>query len=322
MSLVTFGLSGLVTLIVVFLLAPRLKGAGIVARDLHKPDQPQIPTMGGLAIIAGFSAGILLAVGLSAFLPSSLQVKQAELLALLGTVLLIAIIGIIDDLLGMRQWAKALLPLVASLPLVAIKAGHTQMTIPLIWPVDFGIFYPLFLVPLGVTGAANAVNMLAGFNGLEAGMGALAVASMAIIAYSIKSTTALIIASSALGALLATLYFNWYPAKVFIGDVGTLSIGAIIASAVIIGNFEAAGVILIIPYAVDFLLKAKNRFPSSGWWGIYNDGKLYCPPNGPVGLCQLVMKIFGGIYERSLVLILIGLEELLGLVAIGLYARF
>jgi len=123
------------------------------------------------------------------------------------------------------------------------------------------------LVPLGITGAANAANMLAGFNGLEVGMGIVIVVSLSIIAYLIGEMTALIILLAALGALLATIYYNWYPAKIFIGDVGTLSIGAIIATAVIIGSFEFAGIIIVIPYFVDFLIKAKNHFPARNWWG-------------------------------------------------------
>jgi len=148
-------------------------------------------------------------------------------------------------------------------------------------------------VPLGITGAANAVNILAGFNGLEVGMGMVAVGSLAVIAYLIGQTTALIILMAALGALVATLHYNWYPARILVGDVGTLSIGAVIACAVIVGNYETAGVIIIIPYVVDFLIKARNRFPYS--FGICREGKLYCPDSGPVGLAQLIMKVCGGI---------------------------
>jgi UDP-N-acetylglucosamine--dolichyl-phosphate N-acetylglucosaminephosphotransferase len=183
--------------------------------------------------------------------------------------------------------------------------------------IDFGIFYPMVLVPLGITGAANALNMLAGFNGLEVGMGIVAIGSLAIIAYLIGQATALIILMAALGALLATLYYNWYPAKVLVGDVGTLSIGAVIASAVVVGNYETAGVIIVIPYVVDFLIKAKSHFPYS--FGDYKDGKLYCPDNGPVGLGQLIMKLCGGISERNLVLVLMGIEAVFGVVAILLY---
>ena len=217
----------------------------------------------------------------------------------------------------MRQWVKAIIPLIAALPLMAIKVGDTTMSIPFIGQVDFGILYSLVLVPIGVTVAANAVNMLAGFNGSEVGMGIIAAGSLAIIAYSLGETTALLILLAALGALLATLYYNWYPAKVFVGDTGTLSIGAIIASAVIIGNFETAGVIIIIPYAIDFLIKAKNRFPKS--FGVYHNGKLYCPKSGVVGLGQLIMKVTGGISERNLTLILMGIEAVSGAVAIWMF---
>jgi len=146
--------------------------------------------------------------------------------------------------------------------------------------------------------------------------------SLAIIAYSIGAATSFLILVAALGALIAFLYYNWYPAKILIGDVGTLSIGAIIATAVIVGNFETAGAIIIIPYFLDFLIKAANRFPSTGWWGEYNNGKLYCPRMRPVSLCQWVMKLSGGISERSLVLTLIGIEAVFGLIAIALYARW
>jgi UDP-N-acetylglucosamine--dolichyl-phosphate N-acetylglucosaminephosphotransferase len=109
--------------------------------------------------------------------------------------------------------------------------------------------------------AANAVNMLAGFNGMETGMGLVAMGALAVIAAYLHETTALILLLSGAGALLGVLFFNWYPAKILVGDVGTLSIGALIATAVIVGNFETAGVIVIIPYAVDFLFKAAHGFP-------------------------------------------------------------
>jgi len=54
---------------------------------------------------------------------------------------------------------------------MVISAGETTMAIPLIGKVHFGIFYPLLLIPIGMAGASNAINLLAGFNGLEAGMG-------------------------------------------------------------------------------------------------------------------------------------------------------
>jgi len=298
------------------------KRAKIVGKDMHKPGKPEVAEMGGLIIVAGFSSGIITISALETFLSGLLSIDLIKIFAALSVVLIMALVGNVDDLIGVRKVPKAIIPLLGSLPLVAIKAGHTLMNIPFIGQVDFGILYPLILVPIGLTGAANAFNMLAGFNGLEIGMSIVAAGSLAVVAYSIGAMASFLLLVAALGALIATLRYNWYPAKVFIGDTGTFSLGAIIASAVILGNFETAGIIIIIPYALDFILKAINRFPSKGWWGVYKNGKLYCPGSRPTGLAQLVMKLCSGITERKLVLTLIGIEAVCATIAILLYARF
>lgn len=313
--LISFGVSFMGFPIII----PRLKKAGIVGKNMNSEKQEEIPEMGGLVIAIGFGAGIVTTIFLRTFFDVFLSVSLTSILAVLSTVLIVVLIGIFDDLISIRQGSKAIIPVFAALPLMAIKEGQYLMKIPFYGIVNFGVYYSLIIVPLGITGAANAINMLAGFNGLEVGMGLVAVGTLAIIAYLLGEVTAFIILIAALGALLATVYYNWYPAKILIGDVGTLSIGAIIASAIIIGNFEMAGIIIIIPYVVDFIIKAKNHFPGEGWWGIYRKGKLYCPDGGPVGLCQLIMKLFGGISERNLVLVLMGVEAILGVAAILVY---
>jgi len=320
MILAPLGASLLVTIVVVTLLIPRLHRARIVGKDMHKPGRPEVAEMGGLAIVAGTGVGISTALAMMSFFHVFQDASEVLLLAALATILLTALIGIVDDLLGMRQVVKAFLPAVAALPLVALRAGHTSLVIPFVGRIDFWIFYPLFLVPAGVMVAANAVNMLAGFNGMEAGMGLVAMGSLAVIAASTHATTALVILLAGAGALLGVLFFNWYPAKILVGDVGTLSIGALIATAVIVGNFETAGVIVIIPYAIDFLFKAAHGFPTTEWWGILGeDGKLRCPSTGPVGLCQFIMKITGGIKEWALTSVLMGVELIFGMLAIAVY---
>jgi len=314
-----FVISYIVTFFSFPIMIPRLKKAGIVGKNMNNEKQEEIAEMGGLVIAAGFGAGIFFAIFLRTFFDIFISVSLTTILAVLSTVLIVVIIGVFDDLLSMRQWIKAIIPVFAALPLMAIKEGYSMMRIPFVGLIDFGIFYTLALVPLGITGAANAVNMLAGFNGLEVGMGIVAVGSLAIIAYLIGQTVSLIILMATLGALVATLYYNWYPAKILVGDVGTLSIGAVMACAVIVGNYETAGAIIIIPYLIDFLIKAKNHFPGKNWWGVHKDGKLYCPESGPVGLCQLIMKLCGGISERNLVLVLMGIEAVFGVIAILVY---
>jgi len=318
MVLATFGASFLVALIAVVLLLPRLHRARIVGKDMNKQGLPEVAEMGGLAIVAGAGVGISVSLALISFFRVLPDASTTLLLAAMSTILLTALIGSIDDLLGMEQWVKAFLPAIAALPLVAVRAGHTWLSIPFVGRFNFWIFYPLFLVPTGVMVAANAVNMLAGFNGMEAGMGLIAIGSLAVIASYIHQTTALIILLAGAGAILAVLIFNWYPAKILIGDVGTLSIGAIIATAVIVGNFETAGVIVLIPYAIDFLFKAANKFPKT-FGEPRNDGKLHCPEDGVAGLGQFVMKITGGIREWALTMVMMTFELVFGVIAIAIY---
>jgi UDP-N-acetylglucosamine--dolichyl-phosphate N-acetylglucosaminephosphotransferase len=279
-----------------------------------------IPEMGGVALAAGFGSAILLALALVRFAGWGHSLNVSTLLAVLAVSLIAALIGLIDDLLSLGQTTKAFLPFLAALPLAAIRAGVTEMVIPLYGPIDVGWAYPLILVPIGVTVAANASNMLAGFNGLELGIGIVQMGSLAILAGVLGEAGALLILLAGLGALLGALRFNWFPARVFIGDVGTLTIGTIIASAVIVGNFEVAGVVVFLPHTVDFILKARHRFPTDGWGGkLGEDGRLRCPRPSPSSLPQLLLKAGSGLRERSLVLLLIGIEATLGLAAVLLY---
>jgi UDP-N-acetylglucosamine--dolichyl-phosphate N-acetylglucosaminephosphotransferase len=311
----------LISFIASFVLFPamifRLKKARIVGKNMHSEIQEEVAEMGGLVIIAGFGAGIFTVIAGKTFFDIFPSIDLISVLVALSSILIVVLIGIFDDLVSMPQRVKAFMPVLAALPLIVIKEGSVFMKFPFFGNINFGLFYTLIIIPLEVTIAANAVNMLAGFNGLEVGMGIIALGSLAIIAYLLGKMIVLVISLAAIGALLATLYYNWYPAKVLVGDVGTLSIGAIIAVVVIMGNFEIAGTILLIPYIIDFLFKAKNHFPYS--FGRYRRGKLYCPEDGPVGLGQLIMKLLGGISERNLVLVLMGVEAVFGVIAILLY---
>lgn len=308
------------TLTTIHFMIPLLSNARLTGEDLNKLKRPDVPEMGGLGTIVGISAGFVLILGANAFL--GIPLEDVGVLGVFATVLTVGLIGVFDDLLDISQLIKAFTPALAATPLIAINAGVSMLKIPLIGNIELGLIYPLILVPLGITGAANAFNMLAGFNGMEAGTGLVAAVSLTIVAWVSNSMTAFLMLVIAVGALLGTLYFNWFPAKVLIGDVGTLTIGAILASAVIVGDFEMAGLIIVIPHFVDFLFKIFHGLPSGGWGGELNYekgvNKLQCSGK-VVGLPQFIMKITGGITERNLTLVVMGLEAVVGLIAIVIY---
>jgi UDP-N-acetylglucosamine--dolichyl-phosphate N-acetylglucosaminephosphotransferase len=298
----------------------KLISGGITGNDVNKEGRPSVAEMGGLAIVMGAIGSLLLAIALYTFL--NYQFNLVQMLAAMLTLMIIALIGTYDDLFDMRQSIKAVLPMAAALPLVAVSAaGSTAITVPFFGPVDFGYFYIALLIPLGIAVSSNLTNMLAGFNGMEAGMGCVIFATTLLLALVNGSVEMAMISAAMLGALLVFLRFNWYPARAFTGDIGNLSIGAALAVAVILGNMESAGAILVVPYVADFFIKAYNRFPSTKWWGELKGGKLY-PLDGKVrGAAQLVMRLSGGISEQRLVLSFIAAEALCALAAILLFGR-
>lgn len=300
-------ISFFVTLIFTHMLIPRLKRFGIVGKDMNKPGMPEVAEMGGIAVVAGFTAGVLLAVLANSFF--GFDFNLTYVLAALITIHSIAFIGIVDDLLDVPQWLKAILPLFAAVPLIVVKAaGSTILNVPFVGAIDFGIFYILVLIPIGVAVASNLTNMLAGFNGMESGMGIVIFLFASLFAISTNNMPATIVFVSILGALVGFIRYNWYPARIFMGDGGTLTIGAALAVGVIIGNMESIGAILLIPYVIDFFIKLYNRFPSKNWWGVNKNGKLYPPENKVRGFAQLVMKMSNGISEQRLVMFFVLLE--------------
>ncbi len=209
-------------------------------QDMAKPGMKLVPMMGGLAITFGFGLSIL------ASLKFVTKASVVTLLAGLVTILLIAILGFLDDIFIVRRIWRITLPGIAALPLIVVDTGIPILHL-LGYGLNLGYVYTYFFIPIGVIACANLINILAGFNGLEAGSGAIACTAIftsSTILMKLEPTkysvTTPIIMLAMLGACLAFLIFNWYPAKIFPGNVGTYAIGASIASAVIIGDMEAS----------------------------------------------------------------------------------
>jgi UDP-N-acetylglucosamine--dolichyl-phosphate N-acetylglucosaminephosphotransferase len=288
----------------------KLSQSGITGKDMNKKTRPDIPALGGLAITGGFVAGIVIPIWYN---------NSISLLAALTAVLIVTLTGLLDDLFQISRKTKALLPVIASIPLIAAKSGISSMAFPIIGMVELGQLYPLLVIPLGMTGASNAVNMLAGLNGLETGLGIImhgtfVISSLFILGVHPQATNALFISASMLGALLGFLRYNWYPAKVFMGDVGTLQIGAALAAASIVGNMEKLGIILIAPYFIELYLKARTGFKGESFGKLQKDGTLKAPKT----LCSLThipMK-FSRLKEPQIVGTLLAWETIFALIGL------
>lgn len=319
-----FVLSFLITLFALPLWIKRAKRTGFVGKDINKGGT-EVAEMGGMAVILGSMICILIYIGLLVFVmkTDSLQVPLAAI-----TVILIAfIIGMTDDVLGwqmgLSQREKVFLTLFIPIPLMAINAGHSMMTLPFLGKIDLGLLYPLLIVPLGIIGATNAFNMLAGYNGLEAGMGVIILSALGYLSWQEGSVHAAVIAFCLVGALIAFLLFNKFPAKVFPGDALTYPIGASIAVVAIIGNLESYAVLMFIPYFFEFLLKVKGRFGSNYVAvKVLEDGSLATRgfrTSLPHLAIDILRKIKGKAVENEVVGIILGAELLLALIIVNTY---
>ena len=148
--------------------------------DMNKPGKPKVAEMGGVCIIFGFVLGVLIYIGLMTFYMHDSD--YVSILAVLCTVFMMCMIGMMDDLLGwkkgLRQRYKPIFTLFAAMPMMVINAGHSTMTLPIIGSIDWGILYPLLIVPIGIVGASNVCNKVAGYNGLKARIGMIMLATL------------------------------------------------------------------------------------------------------------------------------------------------
>jgi len=204
------------------------------------------------------------------------------LFASMVSLFIITLVGFLDDLviksskdysIGLKQWEKPLLTLTAAVPLMVVNAGNTEMWLPIFSVVDIGIFYPLFIIPIGVVGASNMVNMLEGYNGLGTGMAIVYIGMLGIYAYHFNRYIAALIALVAFFSLIAFYVYNKCPAKILPGDSLTYLLGATIAIIAIVGNIEKAAIISAIPFFIEFVLKARSRFKAQSY-GYYYKGKV------------------------------------------------
>lgn len=242
---------------------------GLIGRDMNKPTRPDVAEMGGICIIWGFGIGILLYIGLDTFLITAQNQETYLFLAAYCTILMISILGMLDDLLGWKKgitnWKKPLIVIPACIPMVVINAGSSTMELPILGVLDWGVLYPLIVIPVAITCAANGYNILAGYNGLEAGMGIIILSAMALISWLSGASTSLVLALCMAGTLGAFMLFNWYPARLFPGDTMTYAVGALIACIAIYGHMQKAALILFIPYIIDLILVARSQFKAEAF---------------------------------------------------------
>ena len=294
------------TFVVIPWLIPRLKARGVVGKDLNKPSKPDVAEMGGIAVVVGFFAGVSVLVALNG--TKNIDMLNVSLSAVLGA----AFVGMMDDLFNLRQRHKSFLPFVIALPFAAAVDQH--VVIPHVIEIDFGPWM-ILVAAFAVTCAANAANMLEGFNGLGTGLGIIMSITLIILSIMHDRMDGAYLLVPLIGSLVAFLWFNKYPARIFPGDTMMLFVGATLAVAGILSSLQVQTTFIFIPMIVEFFLKLRGRFRAENYCS--DSGNGFLKYHGRIESLTHVFMKHMRLTEKELVALIWGLEVAMCIIVIS-----
>ncbi len=202
------------------------------------------PTMGGIAMVAGITVALIA----SSFITGKFG---ADKLAILLSMYAFGFIGFVDDYNkiakkqneGLTPRQKIVLQVLfgAALAVFMMLREGTSVLIPFAKvSVDFGVFYIPFIIFVEVA-MANSVNLTDGLDGLASSTSAIVAACFAVIGMFIipgGNEPMAAAAQAVFGAALGFLVYNHYPARIFMGDTGSMALGGVLSATAIVGHVE------------------------------------------------------------------------------------
>ncbi|MFZ5980005.1 MAG: glycosyltransferase family 4 protein [Candidatus Zixiibacteriota bacterium] len=213
----------------------------------HKRHRQPTPFLGGLALFIVIWLTVLVCFLL---MNDANEEFTASLLYIFLGALLIFLVGLSDDLSPVTAWVKLLAQVAAGLVLYMGGLKIDPITIPFLGQVAIGQFSVLITI-LWVVGLTNAINLIDGLDGLAAGVSLIAVITMTVVGHLYHIGPVMVFAYAMIGFLTVFLYYNRYPARIFLGDSGSLQIGyyfAVISLLVPVKSYTAAA--LYVPLMV------------------------------------------------------------------------
>ncbi|XP_024943733.1 UDP-N-acetylglucosamine--dolichyl-phosphate N-acetylglucosaminephosphotransferase isoform X2 [Cephus cinctus] len=265
-------------------LIPKLRDMFIKANlygiDMNKKSSDKIPE--ALGVVTGcvflITMFLFIPIPFSDYIFNNVNFPHNEFVELLAALLSICcmlLLGFADDVLDLRWRHKLLLPTIASLPLLMVYYVNFNSTLIIVpkplrswlgFSVDLWLLYYIYMGMLAVF-CTNAINILAGVNGLEVGQSL-------VIALSITIFNAIELSGDLWKAHQFSLYFmlpyistslalfkhNWYPSSVFVGDTFCYLSGMTFAVVGIIGHFSKTTLLFFIPQIINFLYSVPQLF--------------------------------------------------------------
>jgi UDP-GlcNAc:undecaprenyl-phosphate GlcNAc-1-phosphate transferase len=233
------------------LMVPPVARLAVILRALDHPGERKlqtgaVPRLGGVAIALGLMlGGSGAAVSLWGRLGTA--VSRGELLALAFGTAMVFLVGVVDDMVGVSAATKVLFQLVAAWPLVHTGWAFEVLRLPLLGEIHLGLFGG-FVSLLWIVGVTNAINLIDGLDGLAGGV--VTIISVSFLGYALLQGNAgtVILMAAVAGACIGFLRHNWEPARVFMGDSGSLMLGFLLAATAVHSSLKApAAVAILVP---------------------------------------------------------------------------
>jgi len=221
-----------------------LQKRNFTVTDMNKKELPMIARPGGISIIAGIIAS---EITLYVFW------QMNEILAVIFTSSIAFVIGYVDDRKVMGGWFKPVGLVFASLPIIFLGAYDSDLAFPLFGEVQIPILYfGIIILMIPITG--NTINSIDVLNGVASGF--MVIASFTLsIALVILQNYEMAIISLPLGLVSLAFYkYHKHPSKIFPGDSGALTLGAMYGTIAIIGQVEIIAAIALLPAIINSFL--------------------------------------------------------------------
>ena len=287
------------------------------AHGLELLDQPggrkihevAIPRLGGVAMVLAFGVAIALATVASPNVRAMGGSGPSRLVPIIAGVSLLAVVGLIDDVRGMRASVKLAFQVLAAV--VASVLGLTIDELHLPWGVaDLGVLAVPITV-LWIVSAINAVNLIDGLDGLASGVVLTVLGAFALIAASQGLSATLLVAAATAGAAIGFLAYNLHPATIIMGDTGSMFLGFVVAAVAI--SLAQDGVAPIPPWVA--IVALGLPIVDTAWAIIRRTARgdaVFAPDRGHIHH-QLLRR---GFSQRDAMLTLTAISAALGILAV------
>ncbi|CDG31373.1 UDP-N-acetylglucosamine:undecaprenyl-P N-acetylglucosaminyl-1-P transferase [Bacillus velezensis UCMB5033] len=230
-----------VSLLTVLILTPIVKKIAIKIGAVDQPSNRKVhdkimPRMGGLAIFIGVAAGVL-AAGIY---------NETKMTAITVGAFIIVILGILDDKYQLSAKVKFFVQLAVAIMIVSTGLKMDFFSVPFLTErLELGwVAYPLTV--LWIVGITNAMNLIDGLDGLAAGLSVIGLSTIAVMALSGGKILILSLSLVVIGSTLGFLFYNFHPAKIFMGDTGSLFLGYVISVLSLLGLYKSVTLFSII----------------------------------------------------------------------------